>query len=463
MSKSRKGIARAPLNRCAKEKFNCQGWETSREDETNGDDFQNRKQEEKCTFLDRGNIVLSSYREDSLMGGMKPQLPNVTDQSFANSSSLQMTPVNYSDHRDQENNQNKTKSQHRKLMHKPIAPINKEPAKDDFYSSKKIKRVIYLTHVRNQLLKTPIVPNEKVSLAISNSTTEERASTLKCAAAPAFLLCCKHQNVSPEINILNRKDSQCGLYKTVNEGCKEAILKLRVQTREANLTAPSRNVSNPTFHDTIQQCISELPTDNSNEVNRHEISGEEHSAHIGPNSKTLSESEMLSAHCHTEHTSLAVQGLIMSTDPSNAGKCHPTLEMKKYAPGQQCHQTVNVITRRAQIMSANIDHVIVSGKEHAPQIKNTFGFPAFHPNPLKIPFYQTIVRTQAKKDQRNVSSEKGNCYSENLLSQPSENKRELIPPESHVTLGHVLHVMREDLKQGKYTSRYNVYSKTTKQ
>ncbi|XP_030063093.1 uncharacterized protein LOC115472797 [Microcaecilia unicolor] len=334
MNKSHRGISRTPLNRCAKEEFICQGWETSREDETNADDFQNREQEEKCKCLDKSNIVLSSHWEDSLIGGIIPQLLNITDQSFANSPSLQTAPANCSEYREKENNPSKTTSQHHTSIQTQTAPINEESAKDDFYNLEKVKRLIYLTYVRNQQLKTPHVPNEKVISAISNTTTGEKASTLKYTAAPAYLLCSKHQNASPKIKLLNQKDSQCGIYKMVNESYKEVISKLRDQKQEANLAARSRNVSKPpSFHDTIQQCISELPTDNSNEVNKHEISGEENSAYIRPNSKTLSDSQMLSACCHTEersHSSLAIQGHVMSTDSSNTRKCLPTLGVTKY-------------------------------------------------------------------------------------------------------------------------------------
>ncbi|XP_029474637.1 uncharacterized protein LOC115100359 isoform X2 [Rhinatrema bivittatum] len=312
-----------------------------------------------------------------------------------------------------------------------------------------------MTHFRNQLLKPLKFPSKKVRSTVSHNAAEEKASIVKNTAAPEYPLCVKHRNEIPELKYLNEKDSQCGIYKMVLDNHKEAASNHRDQKQGENLAAPSGNMSkHPSFHDTIQQCISELPTINSIEANKHEISGEKNSAHSISNSKLLPDSEKLSICCQTgvhSDSCLTNPGHIMNRNPNKTRNCLPTLGMKKY---QHHNQTVKVTTPKAQITSARIAHAVSSGNENVIQIKNTFGFPAFHPHPLKIPFYSTILRTHFDRDQKNNFTEKCNYYPGSLLRQPSENRRELITPESDVTLGDVLHIMRNDLKKAKNSAKY---------
>ncbi|XP_063284413.1 uncharacterized protein LOC134569364 isoform X1 [Pelobates fuscus] len=81
--------------------------------------------------------------------------------------------------------------------------------------------------------------------------------------------------------------------------------------------------------------------------------------------------------------------------------------------------------------------------------KDVWGFPAFHPNPLKTPFHLNVSyssRTHTRSGKRNLSASRHIISPQSHMRDVYEKRNDLLPAGSQVTLGLMLNTIQQRLK-----------------
>ncbi|XP_069825187.1 uncharacterized protein [Dendropsophus ebraccatus] len=271
--------------------------------------------------------------------------------------------------------------------------------------------------------RSPNVPEEKV-----NVFTDQRERQQVVTKSPTAALCTIHNNT--KINPQRPAADPIQDYK-------EAIIKLRGQHALKSCTNYSEHLAKSSFHGHIQTCILQLSN-----------------PRLTPPVRLIScgDNGVFLKSANGTVKGLEGQPPRVQKSPHRPLPACPVITMNRISRtdsekfvwiqnSQEGSKTREDNAALARICPAS------SGKENAEHGQDIWGFPAFHPHPMKIQHGGSgSSRGQTRSDKRNQSGPR--LYSsEGRQRSASETSKDLVPVGSQVTVGLMLNAIRNGLKQ----------------
>ncbi|XP_071985060.1 uncharacterized protein [Engystomops pustulosus] len=406
-----------------KDEFLCDGWEIPTPSEDEDDLFlcASGSSKWRCKYLNIDSLVISptlylktstaKYRTDDKVFS----LTNIPDSSMF-----------------------KSNVKEDKSNTKPSGPctIKYSSASKDISAAEKsnrVKRLLCITEnlsSRYKLDRSPNASEEKVNISTDQSERKQIVTN-----SPAAILCAIHNNKE-----INREDATGKHAVDLIDNYKDAILKLRGQNAWKSCSNYSENLAKSSFHGHIQTCILQL----SNQK-------------LPPSVKLLS--------CGDNSVLLkTADGKVKGLEgPSqrlhrghhrNSFPASPVITMNKISRTDSEKFVWSQNTQecsKGEMCEVNTGHVRIyptsPGKENAGHSQDVWGFPAFHPYPMKTQYSSaSSSRGQTRSGKRNQSAPRLNS-SEVQTLHTSNTSRDRVPVGGKVTVGLMLNTIRHGFKQ----------------
>ncbi|KAM3915700.1 uncharacterized protein RB166_017939 [Leptodactylus fuscus] len=454
MLKTQRRTCRQPANRCEKDEFVCEGWDVSapsddvldgllfdiREYSMNpsqknvsyarGDFFDDELfitltglSKWKCKHLNVNSLVISP----KLYLKMSTAKYKPDDKVLPLTNILDASMLKVPSHVQED--KSKTKSSAPCTMKYSTAVKDMNSAE----KGNRVKRLLCITDnisSRYKLDRSPNASEEKVNISTDQSERQQIVTN-----SPASILCTIHNHKK-----INREDAAGRQAADLIENYKDAIVKLRGQNAWKSCSNYSENLSKSSFHGHLQTCILQLSDQR--------LSSPVKLISCGDNSMFL------------KSTNGKVKGLEGQCQRGQKGHhrnsfpASPVIAMnrvsrtdsEKFIWSQNSHENPK---SGAYEDNAGLVRMYPTspGKENAGHSQDVWGFPAFHPYPMKTQYNNsTSSRGQTRSGKRNQSAPRLNS-SDCQRRHPSDTSKDLVPIGSQVTVGLMLNAIRNGIKQ----------------
>ncbi|XP_075472600.1 uncharacterized protein LOC142503787 isoform X2 [Ascaphus truei] len=397
MAKSQRKISKHPSNRCDKEEFLCQGWESSNGCEYD-EAFSFCSSGLKCKYLNKSDIVISPTLFLKTQDLKHKAVPDSTSSLSVVNCPLPKSTINQSE------NGTKiftkcTASGHCALANTAANKRSVNATED----SGRLKRLICITEnnspSRYKVNRMFNACEEKVNTSVDHCDYKVNVSKTSSS-----LLCVIHQNKNTSRDNVGSEDS--GISLDVIENYRDAIAKLRNQKTWKQYSNPPESVAKSSFHGQIQTCILQLSNGNPTHPNQL-ITCEDTSFIKGASGKDRRNVRQAQGSYSGHH-----QCSLPTSSPTVMSKtCKAEKHRFVWSKSSQERSKVNVCEEKTVSIPTS------SGKENALQA------------------------------QRNKSAPRCINSSQSQTRNGFDTSKDLVPSGSHVTLGLMLKVIRNGLKQ----------------
>ncbi|KAM8930589.1 uncharacterized protein RCH25_006485 [Pelodytes ibericus] len=285
--------------------------------------------------------------------------------------------------------------------------MNKE--KDHASENGRVKKLICITQndsfCRHEMTRTLNSSEEKVNTPMEPCDIKENVYKTSGPTVPVIQ---KAKNASYD-------NEDGGVSTDLIENYKNAIAKLRDQSTRKPSATPSQSVARSSFHGHIQTCILQLY-----------------------NGRPKQQTNLIT--CGHNNS------LIKS--PSGKGKRFEGPVQRFSSKCRQMPISISPVITMNKASKAEREKFVWS-QNHQDPSKAVWAFPAFHPQPLKMPFhnYSYSLRTQTRSGKKNQSTARHISSSHSQLREIPDTGKDPVPFGSQVTLGLMLDVIRKGLRQ----------------
>ncbi|KAM5148431.1 uncharacterized protein ACMZJ9_012038 [Mantella aurantiaca] len=426
MLKTQRKNVRETGIRCAKDEFVCQGWDIATPFDSEKEDLQLCSFTWRCKYLNRDSFAIS------------PALYLRTSETKCKKDpSCLPCPVMFDI--PSESKSIKQLADKPKIFSSMSGPsiikystANKETVKDNDKGSR-VRRLICITdsissrHTLDQRTST----KNKIDVSADQCSKGDNVITTQHVSIPCIL----HYNkdtISEKLGLCHDVD--------MIENYKDAIAKLRGQTAWKSLSNPE-NLGKSSFHGHIQTCILQLS--NRSSVQPIKLTNcSDNSSFLKSSSGKIkvSEGRPQKIQIGLHHGSFPASSVISVNKNSR-------LDGERFVWSQNTQEISKVGTSVDKTSLVRMSS-LSPGKENAIHTPDIWGFPAFHPYPVKTQLQgsSNSSRGQTRSGKRSQSATKHN--SAQSQSRPVSNpNKDLMNMDSQVTLGLMLNAIRTGLKQ----------------
>ncbi|XP_073499331.1 uncharacterized protein [Phyllobates terribilis] len=427
MLKTQRRTSRQPANRCEKAEFVFEGWDISAKSDDE-DDLLIRSpgsSKWKCKNFNVNSLVISPKLYLKMSTAKNKADDNVMPfTSILHGSILKATSNVQED-------KSKTKSSGPCTMKYSTVPKDINAAE----KGNRVKRLLCITDnvsSRYKLDRSPNASEEKVNISTDQSERQQIASN-----RPVSILCTIHNNKR-----INCEEAAGNHAADLMENYKDAIVKLRGQNAwRSSHSNYSEYLAKSSFHGHIQTCILQLSNQRLVPPVKFLSCGDNSMFLKSANGKVKGfegQSQRVPKGHHRNlfpASPVITMNKISRTDSEKFVWSQNNLESSKTGT---CEDSTGLVRR---IYPAS------SGKENSGNSQDVWGFPAFHPHPMKTQYsISSSSRGHTRSGKRNLSAPRLNS-SEGPMRHSTDTSKDPVPLGGMVTVGLMLNAIRNGLKQ----------------
>lgn len=416
MLKPQRRIARQTGLRCAKEEFVCQGWDISIPYDYEDEDLMIGSFTRKCKYLNRDCLVISPTLYLRASESKRKKEPSCLPYPVMSDISSESKSIK----------QPEDKLKIFSSLSGPSVIKYSTANKDAITGNEKGSRV------RRLICITDSIPSRHT---LDQTTSTDEKNNVSADQRPRSKSVITTQQGSNPCILQYKKD-------TMIENYKDAIAKLRGQTAWKSFSSPSENLVKSSFHGHIQTCILQLS--NRSPVQPMKlITCSDNSSFLKSSSEKINVFEGRSQRIQAGHH----HGSFPASPVLSVNK-NIRLDAEKFV---WCQNTQDISRTGACDDKTGLVNIspLSSGKENAIDTQDVWGFPAFHPYPMKTQLHgsSSSSRGQTRSGKRVQSALKHNNSAQNQSRHISDQNKDLGSLGSQVTLGLMLNAIRTGLKQ----------------
>ncbi|XP_073427506.1 uncharacterized protein [Dendrobates tinctorius] len=427
MLKTQKRTSRQPANRCEKAEFVCEGWDISTPSDEEDDLLirSSGSSKWKCKHLNVNSLVISSKLYLKISTAKNKADDNIMPFTNILRGSILKGTSNIQE------DKSKTKSSGPCTMKYSTSPKDINAAE----IGNRVKRLLCITDnvsSRYKLDRSPNASEEKVNISTDQSERQQIATN-----KPASILCTIHNNKG-----IKCEEAAGNHAANLIENYKDAIVKLRGQNAgRSTYSNYPENLAKSSFRGHIQTCILEL----SNQ----KLAPPVKLLSCGDNSMFLKSSngkikgfEGQSQRVPKSHHqySFPASPVIITNKISRT-------DSEKFVWSQNCRESSKCGSCENTTRLVRRLYPASSGKENSGNSQDVWGFPAFHPYPMKTQYsISSSSRGHTRSGKRNLSAPRLNS-SEGPMRRSSDTSKDVAPLGGMVTVGLMLNAIRNGLKQ----------------
>ncbi|KAM4023527.1 uncharacterized protein ACNLHF_028197 [Anomaloglossus baeobatrachus] len=299
----------------------------------------------------------------------------------------------------------------------------------------RVKRLLCITDnvsSRYKLDRSHNASEEKVNISTDQSERKQIATN-----NPASILCTIHNNKN-----INSEEAAGKHAADLIENYKDAIVKLRGQNPwRSSQSNYSEYLAKSSFHGHIQTCILQLSNQRLVPPVKLISCGDNSMFLKSSNGKVKgfeSQSQRVPKGQHRNSFPASPVITMNKVSRTDSEKFVWSQNSQESSKSGTCEDTTGLVRR---IYPAS------SGKENAGHSQDFWGFPAFHPYPMKMQYSSSSSsRGHTKSGKRNLSAPRLNS-SESPMRHSSDASNDPAPLGDMVTVGLMLNAIRNGLKQ----------------
>ncbi|XP_056379082.1 uncharacterized protein LOC130275293 [Hyla sarda] len=414
------------LFRCDREDFVCEGWEVSAAGDHEDDLFicSSGSSKWRCKHFQVGSLVISPE-----LYLKAPTAKCRTDEKVLSPNNIQESSIM--------KGPGKVQAEKSKTQSPGSCRMKFSSAMEDIEKDKRVRRLLSLAEELSDRYKLdrPNAPGEKV-----NIFTEQREGQQVVTESPSSVLCTIQNNKK-----INRESATGRNTADPIQDYKDAIGKLRDKHVFKSCSNDSENLAKTSFHGHIQSCISQLSNPRPSRPVRL-ISCEDNGVFLKSANGTVKGLEGQHPRVQRGHhrksfpaSPVITMNRLSKTDSDKYVWIQNSQERSKSAT---CDDNAGLV----RIYPAS------PGKENAGNSQDIWGFPAFHPYPMKTQQSgPSSSRGQTRNEKRNLSAPE--LHSSEGRRPTSVRSKDLGPIGSPVTVGLMLSAIRNRLKPDHVTDR----------